>query len=1039
MATEPRAGDAAGPELPEALIEELLERLDGTPPGDRAAVGDRFVAAHPQHTAALRRVLARMAAVERTLDRAFPEPDVEPEAIAGLPVVRRLGAGAFGVVYLCQQSVPVSRLVAVKVLRPGAGDRHTLARFAAEQQLLASWNHAATTQIYDAGHLADGRPFFVMEYVAGVPITVYCDDRHLPCRDRVRLFVDVCRGVAQAHASGVVHRDLKPGNVLVVEQNGRPQPKIIDFGIAKALARDAAAGGFATEGGRVLGTPGYMSPEQARGDTAAIDERTDVFGLGVLLFELLTGDLPWPRHATIATDAPLASRRLQRRAGTEGLDRRPPAATVRGDLDWITRKAIRIDRTERYASAQSLADDLERHLAGRPVSAGPPTWRYRTGKFVRRHRVAVGATGAAAVALVVGLHFAERRSTGAAERAAAATAAVEALLRRADALVAEQGTPNEPLRAALAADALGFYDRWLAERPDDAALRVGRCETLVMLSRVHWELGQPQAALQRATQAADEAAALAAIAPALPARAWRHRARALVLQQQPEAAIADGERAAAAFAALHAQDPGAHGLEFAAVLRELATALQSVGRRDDALQLHERSVAVLEGLAGTAAAAAARAELVSARFTQSFLLARLERLDEAVAALELAEAGLGHVTASPWRLAAVITMQRARLADQRRRLDEAAALHEQALASCEQWCEREPLQARARTLRRLCLEELAIVHGRRSDWPAADRAMQRTIDLAEAELAVAVEPAPVRQELRRQLYTFTRRLWDRFRRQDLPRAEAWLQRCIALTDPGDAARARPLAFEVAALAALLDEASGRPAATAWERLAPQLPTFAELADAEAAAQVVEAWLAIERSRLARGDTDGAAAALAGADAVAAVAGDLVDNAYRSDIAWHRARLRLALGDVAGCAEPLAEVRRRRPTWWGNHRIGICELAAWRHCVRTGDAAGGVRARTAAQQALQAVVESRGAAALQQPQDPWIVLPVGEAQLGLAEIEASLGNAAAARRLLEQGLAALDAIAADTHADQWDAAAVAAARRLLDELQRAAPR
>jgi serine/threonine protein kinase len=279
--------------LPTAVLDAAMSRLVGVLGTERGATLAELVAAHPHHRDGLQSLCAALAAAESVLARAFtPDGDGALPLIDGYEVLGRLGEGAFGIVYLCEQRQPIRRRVAVKVLRPGAGDRGTLARFDAERHFLARLHHPAIAQIFDAGLLADGRPWFVMEHVPGVPLTQYCDRAQLPVEARLVLFARLCQGVQHAHEQGIVHRDLKPANVLVVEVDGEPQPKIIDFGIARALELPDPGTPRRTETGRVVGTPGYMSPEQAAGSLAEIDARSDLFSLGVVLYELLTGEMP---------------------------------------------------------------------------------------------------------------------------------------------------------------------------------------------------------------------------------------------------------------------------------------------------------------------------------------------------------------------------------------------------------------------------------------------------------------------------------------------------------------------------------------------------------------------------------------------------------------------------------------------------------------------------------------------------------------------------------------------------------------------------
>ena len=398
---EPERADQLDDELDDALMDALCDAVLGVPPATAEQALAALCAAHPGAAYALRRRAASMLAAERALQPQFvPEPD--PTTIGDCRVVRRLGSGAFGVVYLCEQLAPVRRAVAVKVLRPGAGDRNTLARFASERQALARMNHPAIAQVHDAGALPDGRPYFVMEYVDGVAITQHCERTRADLVARLDLFLQLCEGVQHAHQRGLIHRDLKPSNVLVAtaaaaDGGARAQPKVIDFGLAKALFAsgdtpfDVEAAGQPTESGRVLGTPGYMSPEQASGQIADVDTRSDVFALGVILYELLTGSRPWPNGAMTA-EAPLASTRA------------PQSATaIRGDLDWILRKALQLEREPRYASVREFADDVRRHRRNEPVLAGPPSTSYRLRKFVRRNRLLVTATLLVATSAALGV------------------------------------------------------------------------------------------------------------------------------------------------------------------------------------------------------------------------------------------------------------------------------------------------------------------------------------------------------------------------------------------------------------------------------------------------------------------------------------------------------------------------------------------------------------------------------------------------------------------------------------------------------------
>ncbi len=326
-----------------------------------------------------------------------------------------------GVVYLAEQRMPVQRRVALKIVRLGMASRQVVARFQAERQALAVMNHPHIAQVFDAGATPEGRPYFVMEFVDGVPITDYCDEGRLTIRQRLRLFIQVCEAIQHAHQKGVIHRDIKPSNLLVEERGGKPFPKVIDFGVAKAFEMPAAQESLLTLPGVQVGTPAYMSPEQAE-MAGAVDTRSDIYSLGVILYQLLTGSLPFdPRRLRQAgfeglrrilgqEDPPTPSERLsqmgqqaegaarQRHRDLPGLFR-----VLRTDLDWIAMKAMEKEPQRRYASASELASDITRCLENRPVAAGPPKASYRIWKFVHRYKLGVAVTLALLAALMAGI------------------------------------------------------------------------------------------------------------------------------------------------------------------------------------------------------------------------------------------------------------------------------------------------------------------------------------------------------------------------------------------------------------------------------------------------------------------------------------------------------------------------------------------------------------------------------------------------------------------------------------------------------------
>ena len=323
-------------------------------------------------------------------------------------LLKKLGAGGMGAVWLAEQAVPVKRQVAVKVIAGyfGEGERQ---RFDLERQSLAIMNHPAIAKVFDAGATENGQPFLVMEYVPGLRISTYCNEKRLGPRERVELMIRVCEGVQHAHQKAIMHRDLKPSNILVMEVDGKPVPKIIDFGIAKSVQEERGGEETAlTMVGRAMGTPGYMSPEQADPGIADIDTRTDVYSLGVVLYELLTASLPFdPRQWTAKPlrevlrqlheeDPQSPSTRVSKdsdaAARNTGIEPQRLVRQLRGDLDWITLKSLEHDRERRYSSPADLAADLQRYLRDEPITARPPSMLYGAGKFVRRNRLAVAFT-----------------------------------------------------------------------------------------------------------------------------------------------------------------------------------------------------------------------------------------------------------------------------------------------------------------------------------------------------------------------------------------------------------------------------------------------------------------------------------------------------------------------------------------------------------------------------------------------------------------------------------------------------------------------
>ena len=347
----------------------------------------------------------------------------ERRQIGPYKLLEQIGQGGFGTVYMAEQTSPVRRKVALKILKPGMDSGEVIARFEAERQALAMMEHPNIAKILDAGTGDDGRPYFAMELVHGIPVTDYCDEARLTTDERLRLFIDICRAVHHAHQKGIIHRDLKPSNVLVTMHDDKAVPKVIDFGIAKALSQQLTDRTLFTGYQQMLGTPLYMSPEQAQMSGIDIDTRSDVYSLGVLLYELLTGTTPFsketlskaslddlrriireeqpPRPSHRITTIPKAE--LSTTANKRGLDDRAFTKSVHSELDWITLKSLEKDRSRRYDSAAAFGDDIQRYLNNESVLACPPSLAYQLRKLIRRNRVAVLISGATMLSLLIGL------------------------------------------------------------------------------------------------------------------------------------------------------------------------------------------------------------------------------------------------------------------------------------------------------------------------------------------------------------------------------------------------------------------------------------------------------------------------------------------------------------------------------------------------------------------------------------------------------------------------------------------------------------
>jgi serine/threonine protein kinase len=356
--------------------------------------------------------------VDNTINQPITE---KPGTVIGpYKLLQQIGEGGMGVVYMAEQTEPVERRVALKIIKPGMDTRPVIARFEAERQALAMMDHPNIAKVHDAGTTDTGRPYFVMELVNGIPITQFCDEQRLDVRHRLELFADVCHAVQHAHQKGIIHRDIKPSNILVALYDGHPAAKVIDFGVAKATSQKLTEKTMFTQWGQIVGTLEYMSPEQAQRNQLDIDTRSDIYSLGVLLYELLTGETPFggQRLRSAAFDEmmrvireeepPRPSLRLSSSdslasvAANRQIEPKKLSTLVHGELDWIVMKALEKDRPRRYETANGLAADVQHYLTDEPVEACPPSAVYRLKKFVRRNRAAITTASFIGVALLAG-------------------------------------------------------------------------------------------------------------------------------------------------------------------------------------------------------------------------------------------------------------------------------------------------------------------------------------------------------------------------------------------------------------------------------------------------------------------------------------------------------------------------------------------------------------------------------------------------------------------------------------------------------------
>jgi serine/threonine protein kinase/tetratricopeptide (TPR) repeat protein len=583
-----------------------------------------------------------------------PRPLPADLQIGPYRLLERIGEGAMGEVYLAEQVQPVARRVALKVVKPGMDSREVIARFESERQTLALMSHPSIAHIIDAGTTAAGRPYFAMEYVPGIPITQYCDQHRLGIDRRLDLFLQVCGAVQHAHQKGVIHRDLKPSNLLVADLDGKPVPKVIDFGIAKAMSSLHEPSRVHTRIGHLIGTPEYMSPEQAQLSPLDVDTRSDIYSLGVVLHELLTGVLPIKSSDATATPAMLvqellthdpaapskrvsAEAQTQAAAATRQMTVRQLAARLSGDLDWIVLKTLEKDRNRRYASPSELAADLRRHLSDQPVVAGPPSTLYRMRKFAARHRLGLAVVGALfAATMAFGVLMAHQareiavqrdEATFQAQRAEASSEFMSLMLEE----VGPGGgalTPVELLQRGVElldkryGDDPQFAARMLLQMSrrfmdigstDKQVALLARAEALALNLKDDDLLAAVECAIVRSELDAnrhDRARAHLQIAVAALARVGKIPVGTQVdcLRAQAEIAEVDRDLDTAAALLVRArgmldQSGSVHGLQYNAVLTDLGGIYFRTGRYREALGINESTAAALDrnGRGGTLA------------------------------------------------------------------------------------------------------------------------------------------------------------------------------------------------------------------------------------------------------------------------------------------------------------------------------------------------------------------------------------------------------------------------------------------------------
>ena len=472
----------------DALVAQYLEALERGEQPDR----NQFLQQHPDFSTELQKFFADLDKVQAAKEKAQPELDAtiihqhQPKPcgmISGrYKLLENIGEGGMGSVWVAEQQQPVKRRVAIKLIKAGMDSKQVLARFEAERQALAVMDHPNIAKVFDGGMTEQGRPYFVMEYVKGVPFTEYCDKARLSLKERLNLFIPVCQAVQHAHHKGIVHRDLKPSNILICLYDGKPVPKVIDFGLAKAMHQSLTDQSIYTGHGIMVGTPLYMSPEQAEHNNLDVDTRTDIYSLGVVLYELLVGTTPLERDQLrkAAVDEVLrlireveplrpsvrlsSSANLPSIAAQRSIDPRHLQKSLAGDLDWIVMKSLEKERTRRYETANSLVRDIERFLNDEAVEACPPSRSYRLKKFIRKHRGKVIAGSTVLLAMLVGATGATWGWFRATEAEQTIRESLGEVTKERDAKTAALSEKSAALTAEAAQRILADTQRDLAER-----------------------------------------------------------------------------------------------------------------------------------------------------------------------------------------------------------------------------------------------------------------------------------------------------------------------------------------------------------------------------------------------------------------------------------------------------------------------------------------------------------------------------------------------------------------------------------------------